>query len=146
MQPALHINYLAILAAVVVNMVVGFLWYGPVFGKAWVRLSGLPADFKPTSAAMIRATLLQLIGAFLMAYCLAHSAEVWRPSVWNAGADHPSYIYGIMAGFFTWLGFILPVLFGSVAWEGKSWKLLALNAGYYFIVLQLAGQILAHWR
>ena len=34
------INYLAVLAAAVSNMVLGFLWYGPLFGKTWSKLMG----------------------------------------------------------------------------------------------------------
>lgn len=32
------INYLAVLIAAVASMIIGFLGYGPLFGKAWMRL------------------------------------------------------------------------------------------------------------
>jgi hypothetical protein len=35
MMPTFSINYLAILASAIVAMPVGFLWFGPLFGKAW---------------------------------------------------------------------------------------------------------------
>lgn len=41
--PALHINIPAILAAILAAMVLGFLWYGPLFGKAWAREMKLPS-------------------------------------------------------------------------------------------------------
>ena len=38
---ALEVNYLAVLVAAIVNMVVGALWYSPLlFGKAWMKLTG----------------------------------------------------------------------------------------------------------
>ena len=37
-----EINYLAVLIATAVTMVLGFLWYSPVlFGNAWVKQIGL---------------------------------------------------------------------------------------------------------
>src|SRR5216117_550063 len=33
-------NWVAIIVATVAAMVIGFLWYGPVFGKSWMTLSG----------------------------------------------------------------------------------------------------------
>jgi hypothetical protein len=107
---------------------------------------GFPPDFKPEPKIFARALILQIIGSFLVAYVLAHSVQVWRPSVWNVGTDMPNASYGFFAGFFTWLGFYIPLLFGSVAWEGKSWKLFTLNAAYYFLALQAVGMILAFWR
>ena len=40
MLPAMDINYLAVLACAIVAMPVGFLWFGPLFGKAWARHMG----------------------------------------------------------------------------------------------------------
>ena len=34
------VNYLAVLLSAVSNMVVGFLWYGPLYGKEWRNLVG----------------------------------------------------------------------------------------------------------
>ena len=34
------VNYLAVLACGVVAMILGFLWYGPLFGKKWSQLMG----------------------------------------------------------------------------------------------------------
>lgn len=146
MEPQLQLNYLAMLAGVAVNVAVGFLWYGPLLGKAWAKEVGLPADFKPAPAQMFKSLALMVIGAFLTAYVLNHSTEVWRPSVWKAGEDAPAYIYGFFGGFFTWVGFYVPLMFNSVAYEGKSWKLFAINAGYYFVTLQAMAMILAYWR
>jgi len=37
MQPQIHINYLAMAAAVVIRFIFDWLWYGPLFGKKWAR-------------------------------------------------------------------------------------------------------------
>jgi hypothetical protein len=95
---------------------------------------------------MVRAMLLSLAGAFLMAYVLAHTVDVWRPSTWLAGQDGAPAMYGFMAGFFVWLGYVLPLLLNQAAFEQRSWTLFGLSAGYYFVVLQAMGMILAFWR
>jgi hypothetical protein len=146
MHPEIHINYTAVLAAMVANMVLGFLWYGPLFGKAWAREVGVDIAVKPPPKVFARAMTLMVVGTFLTCYVLAHSALVWRPSVWGAGADMPDASYGFFSAFFTWIGFYVPLLLGSVAWENKSWKLFGINAAYSFVALLSAGMILAHWR
>ena len=106
----------------------------------------MPTDCKPDPKVMLRGMGLTLLGTLLTAYVLAHSAEVWRPSVWGVGTDSPSYVYGFFSGFFTWIGFFVPMLLGAVAWEGRSWSLYGLNASYHFVNLQIIAMILAHWR
>ncbi len=147
MQPVIHLNYLAIAAAVVANFFFGWAWYSPLlFAKAWAKEMGMNMDQKPDSKVMMRGMLLMIIGTFLMVFVLAHSVQVWRPSVWNAGTDQSNAVYGFMSGFFTWIGFFVPQLLGAVAWENRSWKLFGINAAYQFLSLQIAGMILAFWR
>jgi hypothetical protein len=145
-QPNIELNYLAILAAVVANMVVGFLWYGPVFGKAWMSEMKLDPSMKPEPKVFARAMVLMVIGTFLTVYVLAHDIAVWMPSSWGLGPDSSAATYGFFAGFFIWLGYYVPVMLGRVGWENASWKLFFINTAYHFVALQIVGTILAHWR
>ncbi|HSX25238.1 MAG TPA: DUF1761 domain-containing protein, partial [Candidatus Andersenbacteria bacterium] len=52
---------------------------------------------------------------------------------------------GVMIGFFAWLGFAAPLLLGSVLWEGKSYKLYTLNAGYNLVQFVIIGAIVTLW-
>ena len=145
MMPNIHLSAVAIIAAIVAQFILGFLWYGPLFGKVWMRELGKPADYKPNSGDMTRAMVIQLISSFLVAFVMSHSLNVWRPSVWMAGPDGSAAGYGFMSGFFTWIGFFVPLLLAGVAYEGKSWKLFGINASYYFVSLQAVGMIIAFW-
>ncbi len=40
----MEINYLAILVCGVLSMVIGAIWYGPLFGKKWMEICGVNAD------------------------------------------------------------------------------------------------------
>src|SRR2546429_9431125 len=122
MQPDIHVNYWAILVAVAATMVLGFLWYGPILGKAWMKEMGIPAGSKPDPKVMRRGLILMLIGSFLTTFVLAHTGEVWRPSVWKAGADGSAAFYGLSAGFWTWIGFFLALPLGRGVLGKPFWK------------------------
>ncbi|AVQ13522.1 PF08570 family protein [Leptospira santarosai] len=146
MHPELHINYLAVLVAVVTNFIIGWLWYGPILGKAWMKEMGIAADFKPDPKEMYKSMGFMVIGSFLTAYVLFYTTNVWKASSWHAGEDSPAYVYGFFSGIYTWIGFYIPLLINSVAFEGKSWKLFGINAGFYLISLQTIAMILSYWR
>ena len=147
MQPALHFNIYAMIVAVLANMFIGFLWFGPVFGRPWAKEMGYNIDeMKPDSAQMTKSMILMIVGTILSVFVLAHIVEVWRPSVWGQGADQAAWTYGFFGGFFTWIGFHVPMLLGQIAWESRSWKLFIINAGYHFVSLQAIGMILSYWR
>jgi hypothetical protein len=146
MHPEMHVNWLALVVAVVASYGFGWIWHGPLFGKLWMRLMGIPAGAKPQPGQMAISFALGLVGTILTAYVLFFSIEIWRPSVWGIGTDQPFHSYGFWGGFFVWLGFYVPMLLGSVAWEGRSWSLFGLNAVYHFINLQILAMILAGWR
>ena len=49
---SVSINYLAVLVAGFIPMILGSIWYGPLFGKKWIELMGLTeeelkANFNP---------------------------------------------------------------------------------------------------
>ena len=146
MHPEIHLNWIAIIVSVIASFVVGGLWYGPLFGNAWKKEMGVPPDAKPAGGEMGKALTINVIGTFLTAYVMAHEVSVWRPSTWHAGADSPPAVYGFFGGFFTWLGFAVPVLLNGVSFEKKSWKFFGINAAFLFLSFQIIGMILSFWR
>ena len=146
MQPHIEINYLAVIVAAAAQFAVGWLWHGPLFGKLWAKEMNMSMENMPDKSVMVRGMTLSIVGSLLIVYILAHSALVWRPSVWGVGADQADHVYGFFAAFFTWVGFFVPQALSAVAWEGRSWKLFGINTGYHFVSLQVAGMILAYWR
>jgi hypothetical protein len=130
------INYLAVVVAAAANYLIGWVWYGFVFGKTWIRLTGL-SDMKPTVVSIAGG----IISALLMSYVLAHALVF--ASAYTKMEGIPA---GLMCGFFNWLGFIAPVTLGKVIYEKKSWGLWLLDNGYWLISLLVMGVILALWR
>ena len=59
-------NYLAIALATVAGMVVGWLWFGPLFGRVWRRLTNDPT---PNPAVVYPITLvLTAVSALVIAF------------------------------------------------------------------------------
>lgn len=136
--PIVTINYLAVLAAALVNIVLGFLWYGPLFGKYWIKLMNF--DKKKMEEAkkkgMAKTYAVMVVSTLLMSYILAHFVDY---------AQATTLIDGIIAGFWIWLGFVATIMIGTVLWEGKPMKLYLLNISYYLVALSIMGAILAVW-
>ncbi len=136
----MNINMMAILVAVVANFVLGFIWYTPLFGKAWAKEMGMDTGVKPTSGEMAKGMIFMVIGNFFMAYVFAHNIAAWS---YVPGTKEMSAMANILnAAGFTWLGFYLPLDLGAVAWERKSWKLFGINTSYHFLTLLVAAVIL----
>jgi len=146
MQPAIHMNWLAVLVAVVASFVFGWLWYGPLFGKKWAALMKFPPDMKPDKKVMMRGMILMVIGTFLTAYTIVWVSDVWRPSVWGGSGDAAAYVYALATAFWVWIGFYVPMNLSGVAWEGKPWALFGLNVAYCFLNLLLIALIIQYLR
>lgn len=148
------INYIAVLGAAAASMALGALWYGPLFGKQWVRLSGMTPEHieEARQRGMAKLYVLAFVGSLVMAYILAHViafAEAYYNQIVYIQAPPPSPFGevsgGLMAGFWSWLGFIAPVTLGTVLWDNKPWSLWVLNNAYQLLALLTMGVILALW-
>ncbi len=138
------VNYLAVVAAAVAAFVISWLWYGPIFGKAWMKSAGM-GELTPEMKAMGMKKMpmnmmIQFVGTLLMAYVLQHSLVFASAYMQASGLSA-----GLMAGFWSWLGFVAPVTVGMVLWEGRPWKYWCIVAGNWLVNLLVVGAILALW-
>ena len=140
----MNINMVAILVAVVANFILGFVWYTPLFGKAWAREMKFDLSVKPSGGELAKGMIFMVIGNFFMAYVFAHNMAAWS---FVPGTKEMGPVGNILnATIFTWLGFYLPIDLGAVAWERKSWKLFFINTGYHFMMLLVAAVILTYMK
>ncbi len=127
------INWLAVLVATVSAFVVGGLWYGPIFGKAWMNEMGFTEDdLKDANMAKIYGTafVLEFIIALQLAFFLGHGGT--DPSIGQGAA------YGLHIGLF----FIAAAMGVNALFSRISLKLWFINAFYFVILLTLMGVIL----
>jgi hypothetical protein len=103
-----------------------------------------PKD-SPAGAALFKSLGLTVLSVFLIAMVLSSNTAVWTPGTWGitaVGVAKPAQAF--QAGVFTWMGFFVPTLIHGVAWEKRSWKLFAINAGYYLVLLMLMSFIIVY--
>ncbi|MGB1049844.1 MAG: DUF1761 domain-containing protein [Rhodothermales bacterium] len=135
-----EVNYLAVFVASLIPMVVGSLWYGPLFGQKWMGMIGkteeeLRADFNPAKTYGIT-----WVFAFIMAYVMAHVLGTWNDAYGSKG-----WMAGVQAGFWLWLGFVLTIGYQRVAFENVSTGLWGLNTLYNLVTLMAMGILLSVW-
>lgn len=142
-MPNIEPNFLAIALATFACFMLSYVWFTPLFGTAWKKEMGFESDPEPAGAALFKSLGLTLVGIVFLIFVLSNNMAVWQPKTW--GLDIPAMPVAeqaVSAAFFTWLGFIVPVHLNLVAWAKHSWKLFAINSGYYLVALLVAAFIL----
>ena len=126
-------NWIAIVAAVVAAMALGFFWFSPVgFMKQWMRgIEKTPEQVHRKSpvlplSIMVVMTLISVIGI----------ATLWD---WM-GRD--GIVGGLIAGAFLWVFAILPVKLNDVNFEGRPFILFPVSAGFYLLNYLLMGAVI----
>jgi hypothetical protein len=134
-------NFLAIIVAAVVNVVLGALWYSPaLFAKPWAKGVGMTKEQMAKGAQMTPGMFVPpLIAAVVTSYVLS----------WFLQALHVTTVGGgIWIGFLAWLGFTTTaqVLNSWVFSNGLPKQVYIINTGYHLVVFCIMGAILAAWR
>jgi hypothetical protein len=127
-----NVNIWAVLVAAVVHLVLGLVWFQkPLFGNAWVALTGKTLD--PAKQWLPAG----VIGHLLMAYVLAVIINLAGAVTMGAGA---------LIGLLALVGFVIPLECGELVWEKIPFKLWLIRVGNQLVGLAVTGAILAVWR
>lgn len=130
------INWLAVVVATVAQMVCGFLWYGPLFGKKWMQLVGKTEEEVRKGASPWN-YVISIATGFVVAIGLACVVDL-------SGAT--TIVAGIKVAFFSWLGFTATTIFVNDTFEGRPCALTVLNLGFHLLYFCVQGAILAMWQ
>ena len=130
-------NWFAFIIAIVMPMVVGSLWYGPLFGKKWMEMMNLSEEQIRENLNPVKSYGGSFIGSILTAYAF---------SLLITWLDMGTLTGGLTVGFIAWIGFALPMGWQSVAWEDKGFGLFLLNQAYNLLVYLLMGGLIGAWR
>lgn len=133
---SVEINYLAIVLSAVAAMVLGSIWYSPVFfGNAWMNLIGKTKDeLKETNTP--KTYIIAFISELIMAFVLFHLMIY-------AGAE--TFLEGLAAGFWTWLGFVGTTAIINFMFEGRKLKQYFIDTLFHLITLLMMGGIISFW-
>lgn len=128
-----QINWIAVAIGAVFNMALGSLWYGPLFGKAWLSFIGKKKEEIRSSPAMY---LVPLVLAFVSALLLALLVEALGITAWWKG---------ILIGAVLWLGIGATAGLTTSFFEDKHKGLWLLFTLYQLIVFAAQGLVFAIW-
>lgn len=160
----MEVNFLALLAATLSTLVVGFIWYNPkVFGTIWMNETGMTEE-KAKGANMVKVFGLTILFAFFMSFILqmlvihqfgalgliGGDPSVAKPSYAAFMADYGdayrTFKHGALHGFMTGLLFALPMVGINSQFERKSWKYILITGGYWVVCCTIMGGIICAWK
>lgn len=138
----MDINYLAVLVCGVLAMAIGFIWYGPLFGKKWLQVIGATQlDLERRKQMQRKAGKLyvvQFLLALFQVWVLAYYIEGWKDAS------------GLVNALWIWAAFVVPTLAGTSMWNNDptkvKWARFLIQSGYQLVVFMAFGLILGSWR
>jgi hypothetical protein len=160
----MEMNWLAIIVAALVPMVLGFIWYNPkVFGNTWMEAAGM-TDEKIKSGNMPVIFGLSFVFSILLAMAMnswsihqmnvpgiffgdesPETAAFLQDFMAKYGTNFRTFSHGAVHGLLGGLFFGLPILATNAMFERKGFKYIAVNGGYWILTLTLMGGIICAW-
>lgn len=128
------INWLAVIAAALSSFLLGGVWYGALFGNAWLKAAGLTKE-----QAMAGNKALMFGGTFVLSLIAAATFAVFLGPAVTATTGA---LYGLCAGL-CWVTASYGI---SYLFEMRPLSLWLINGGYHTLQFTLIGLILGAWH
>ena len=117
-------NIIAILAAIVFNMLIGSLWYSPLlFGKKWMKLINFTEkdiENGMSPGIIITAIIIALVEGYFI-------------NVLQNAIGITSIMNSLLLGVIVWAGFVATTFLNTILYENKPISLYFLNIGHYLV-------------
>ncbi len=136
------INYLAVFVCGMLSMVVGSIWYGPLFGRKWCQIVGAnPDDVKARKEMQKKAGPLYAVQFLLTLFQVTVLARLIADTVNVSGLERSLWIFA---------AFVMPTIAGSSMWNNestkKSWDRFFVQTGYQLVMFGIYGVVLGMWK
>ncbi len=128
------INWIAVIVGVILANVLGFLWYGPLFGKPWMRAIGKSQEELRGSPMMYGVTV---IASLITMIVLAAAVRAFASA---------TLVEGAVVGAVLAIGLYATGTYVGATFEGRSTTLWWINALYNTVVYIGMGAVFAAWR
>jgi hypothetical protein len=164
----MDMNFYIFFLAALVPLVVGFFWYGPLFGKAWMSEVGFTKESLAGQNMALTFILCYVFSLFIAMFLLP--ATIHQMGVYSTLAGEPGFadgtgeaftyfqdfrasygdrfrtfkhgaLHGVLSGVFL----ALPLIAIIARFEKKSFKYVAINAGYWVVSLAIMGGIVCQF-
>jgi len=123
-------NLLAILVAASTSFLIGGLWYGPLFGKAWMAEHGFTEE-QLRGSNMFKIYVLTFAFSVLSAVFLGHLLAFFDTNTRST----------LMISVGISLGYIIPAIGTTYLFSRKSGRLFAIDAGYWIVFYAAMGLV-----
>jgi len=130
-------NFLAILVAAIACFAFEAGWYS-IFLKQWLAGTGRTMEWLVATGV---SPLLQygtaLVASAVMAAAISCVIQLTGPQ---------TAVRGMRVASMLWLGFVLTTWATEYVFEVRPWSLLFINAGFWFVGMNLMGAIVGGWK
>jgi|1185.fasta_scaffold21922_2 hypothetical protein len=160
-------NFIVILLAALIPLIVGFIWYNSkVFGTAWMKAAEINED-KMKGAKMPLIFGLTYVLSFLLAFMLlpitihqftlfsivmnepgiqpfdptSEAGKMVSDFLGKYGNNFRTFKHGSFHGTIAGIMFALPIIGVNALFERKSFKYVAINAGFWIVCMALMGGV-----
>jgi hypothetical protein len=164
----MEMNFYIFFLAALVPLVIGFVWYGPLFGNAWMKELGFTKESLANKNMVLTLILSYVFSLFLAMFLLP--ATIHQMGVYSTLAGEPGFAestgeaftyfqdflsnygdrfrtfkHGALHGVLSGLFLALPVIAIIAMFERKSVKYVAINAGYWIVTLGVMGGLICQF-
>ncbi len=133
------INYLAVVVAAVASFILGMIWHGPLFGKAWATARGVtPEQMEAGKKEMPRFMVIVFVSLLVTAWGLAVIAGYLHLFTW---------MHGVKLGLLCWFAFSLTsVALDGMMNTGRRMPQFLIGAGSWLVTFVVSGVIVSIWQ
>lgn len=131
MLPTISVNYVAVIVAAIVAIVIGYLWYAVIFAEAYRR--EMKMTKQQSDAMMKKGMWATVVAPLLTAFVLAVIIK-------SVGAT--TVMDGIVVALWAVIGFFLPLELISMTFGNESMTTFWINVAHHVVALGAIGIIL----
>ena len=134
-MPDVTIDWVGVIVATLASMVIGAIWYGPLFGKRWFALIGKTREELQGNAGIGYG--IAIVGSFILSIVMTYVTQ------WGAAEGFGE---GAIVGIVMWAGFLISTQVTGMVFEGRPWELIMLNSGAGLLTFLIVGGIVASFN
>jgi hypothetical protein len=129
------INFPVLALCSLFPLIIGFLWYNDKsFGIAWLKARKLTDEDEPGIPVTL---IVSYVYSFLIAFAI-QMIETGLGGQWVHSFTHGAFLGGLIA-----VAIAIPVAGTNALHEGRGWKYLAINGGFWIICFALMGGVIS---
>lgn len=161
-------NPLLLLAMGLIPLVIGSVWYGPLFGKSWMNVNGYNEEDLQGGNMILIMGLSYILGIFLavgLSGLTNHQSGVMQlfamhPDFQTVGTEvgdlykavmdrfgntHRTLGHGALHGAFGAFTLALPLVAINSLFERRGWKYIGIHFGYWLVTFVALGAAVCAW-